>query len=289
MSTISRRAFLKTVGVGALSVAAMSVLAGCDTTSIPSDPTTPTTTSLSADVQAEVARILGASIPGYITFADSAALDADLAFTVGGAGVLDVLPNYMLSDSLTAINGATGTVAADLYNTLAGEVDVTALSTTSGSVALTLNTIGATNTLKDAEENLAQDGNSRIPDARAVGLWSISSEIAYANLVRQIALAFIAVAGLGTDDFGNLLNAVGATATNEGYNFRFSYAVSVSSVTKQVNSSSVGVDTGANNTVPGVTIPNGGAGQTIQGGSIGAADPSATFIAVQIVRTASAQ
>ena len=31
MSTISRRAFLKTVGVGALSVAAMSVLAGCDT------------------------------------------------------------------------------------------------------------------------------------------------------------------------------------------------------------------------------------------------------------------
>ena len=30
MSTISRRAFLKTVGVGALSVAAMSVLAGCD-------------------------------------------------------------------------------------------------------------------------------------------------------------------------------------------------------------------------------------------------------------------
>ena len=32
MSTISRRAFLKTVGVGALSVAAMSVLAGCDGT-----------------------------------------------------------------------------------------------------------------------------------------------------------------------------------------------------------------------------------------------------------------
>ena len=30
MSTISRRAFLKTVGVGALSVAAVSVLAGCD-------------------------------------------------------------------------------------------------------------------------------------------------------------------------------------------------------------------------------------------------------------------
>ena len=30
MSTISRRAFLKTVGVGALSIAAVSVLAGCD-------------------------------------------------------------------------------------------------------------------------------------------------------------------------------------------------------------------------------------------------------------------
>ena len=40
MSTISRRAFLKTVGVGALSVAAMSVLAGCDNVA-PVEPVTP--------------------------------------------------------------------------------------------------------------------------------------------------------------------------------------------------------------------------------------------------------
>ena len=39
MSTISRRAFLKTVGVGALSVAAVSVLAGCD--KLPVNPETP--------------------------------------------------------------------------------------------------------------------------------------------------------------------------------------------------------------------------------------------------------
>ena len=41
MSTISRRAFLKTVGVGALSVAAVSVLAGCDAVKVPGTETTP--------------------------------------------------------------------------------------------------------------------------------------------------------------------------------------------------------------------------------------------------------
>ena len=278
MSTISRRAFLKTVGIGALSVAAMSVLAGCDTVAQPPVDNGQTVSNITADVQAEVLRQLDrTSLPSYITFASNAALNSDLEFTVGGAGVLDVLPNYMLGDALTSIT-ATG-AASDLYNTLAGEVDVTTLSATNFSIPLTLASIGTVLTLKDAEEYLAEDGASSIPVARAVGLWSISSEIAYANLVRQIAGAFINIVATSADDFANLLNAIPATPGNEGYNFRFNYAISVSTVTKQVNSSSVGVG-GEDLDV----LPDG-----VTSGSIGAADPSATFVAVQIVRTASAQ
>ena len=60
MSTISRRAFLKTVGVGALSVAAMSVLAGCDVKN-PTD-TTPVAGAIEGKVSATYAVTNSASV-----------------------------------------------------------------------------------------------------------------------------------------------------------------------------------------------------------------------------------
>ena len=58
MSTISRRAFLKTVGVGALSVAAMSVLAGCDVAGTQTPAAGATTVEAKAGVLQQVSDLV---------------------------------------------------------------------------------------------------------------------------------------------------------------------------------------------------------------------------------------
>ena len=261
MSTISRRAFLKTLGVGALSVAAVSVLAGCDTIPTqPTDPVEPGVTGVSADVKARVEAFLDKKLSAYITFADSSALDDDLKGAVEYAGVLDIMPQYVLCDDLTQVDWS-------IVGRLENNVDVTETTAADGKV--TPWNIGSKDVLTAAE---AVD-TYQIDDARGVAVRAISSAIG-TNAINQKVAEMIA-----TSVNGYLYSLPVASSAAEGGNYNHNYTVSVSTYTKKVNSSSVGIG-GEDLDV----LPNG-----VTSGSVGAADPAVTFVAVQVVRTSSHQ
>ena len=117
--------------------------------------------------------------------------------------------------------------------------------------------IGTQDSLAAAENGCA-DGYT-LPDNVATEMWVVSGSIGENAVKQQIANKLAAV-----EDFRY---AVAEFNGIVGGNFNFTYTVSVSTCTKTVNSSVAG----------------------IVGTGVGAADPTVTFVAIQVVRTATHQ
>ena len=224
---------------------AVSMLAGCSTTGAvtPNQPSAPAT-SVSANVDALVNQ------PAYVTFADSTQLDAALKDAVEYAGVLDVMPDYVVTDTLSAVDISVSSV-------LDREVGVTTMS--DGVTPITLWNIGQASTLLDAE----QQNSYQIPNAVAAQMYVVSSVIGQKAIEEQIATILNRIPA-----YQYSVNSTdGSGAAEDGGNYNHTYTVSISTCTKTVNSSVVGV---------------GGVG-------VGAANPEVTFVAIQVVRTAGHQ
>ena len=224
---------------------AVSMLAGCSTTGTvtPNQPSAPAT-SVSANVDALVNQ------PAYVTFADSAALDAALKDAVEYAGVLDVMPDYVHEDSLAWVDPSVSSV---LYN----KVGVTTMS--NGVTPITLWNIGLASTLLDAE----QQDSYQIPNAVAAQMYVVSSAIGQKAIEQQIAGIFATI-----PEYQYSVNSTdGSNVPEDGGNYNHTYTVSISTCTKTVNSSISGNFWGFD----------------------GAANPEVTFVAIQVVRTAAHQ
>ena len=255
----------KIASLAAAGVMAMSMLAGCaeanaNSTPNPIAPVESGAKGVSAGVEAYVTANYNEN---YITFADDAALGSDLAAAVEFVGVQEVLDGYVNTNNLMSPWRGRG---LDFVDKLENEVGVTSFVSENNPnpVQHTLYNIGLNSTLV-AEESVAQN-DTEIPDARAVDVWVISSAIGENAINEKVAdrIENTVAAYQRRVDRNNVGNYSGSS-------FNFDYTVSVSTYTKTVNSSIMG---------------NWG----MMGGSItGAEDPEVTFVAVQVVRTATEQ
>ena len=251
-------------------VMAASMLAGCQTNvkpEDPEDPIDPGTNGVSAAVGALIA-----DVPEYVTFKDSSDLDADLQYAVEFAGVMDVMPQYVGYDKFTdqgyTFGKDEGAVADDIVSRLQGRV------TDKYDDTISFRNIGDNEILKAAEKV----NTYKIDDEVTVAVRAVSSAIGE-NAVNQMTAEMI-------DDYVTKYLYSTQTAGNEaeGGNYNHTYTVSVSTYTKAVNSSNVGGVIGGSVEV-GPIIDVGG----VIGGNVGAANPSVTFVAVQVVRTSTHQ
>ena len=235
-------------------VMAVSMLAGCQNTNVdpeqPTDPIQPGTNGVSAAVEARVAANLDKindEIPEYVTFQDSSDLDANLEYAVEYAGVLDIMPQYVVADELETVP-----VDYDIYNRLQVAVGDDPVD------GVAIWNIGDVQTLEEAENVNSYE----IDDEVAVVMYAISNAIGE-NAVNQMIAEQIDDCVADYEYSTRHVNNVG----NAGGNYNHEYTVSISTYTKAVNSSIVGA-----------------------AGIIGgAADPAVTFVAVQVVRTATHQ
>ena len=251
----------KIASLAAAGMMAVSMLTACQNTSVkpedPTDPIQPGTDGVSAAVETRVAANLdavGSEIPEYVTFADDNDLDSALEYAVEYAGVQLVMPGYVELEKLTNCT-QWNTTARNVYSVLQGEV---------GDSTNNVNiwNIGDVAVLQEAENV----NSYQIDDEVAVELYAVSSAIGENAVNQMIANAidsYVADYEYSTRSGGQMIN--------DGGNYNHTYTVSVSTYTKTVNSS-----------VEGGFLGN-------VGHIDGAADPSLTFVAVQVVRTATHQ
>ena len=241
-------------------VMAASMLAGCQTNvkpEDPEDPIDPGTNGVSAAVETRVAANLdavGDEIPEYVTFADDNDLDDALQYAVEYAGVQMVMPGYVELEKLTNWS-QWNTTAREVYTVLQNEV---------GDPVNNVNVwnIGDVMVLQEAENVNSYEINDEV----AVELYAVSSAIGENAVNQMVADAIdecVADYEYSTRSAGHMIN--------DGGNYNHEYTVSVSTYTKTVNSS-----------VEGGFWGN-------MGHIDGAADPSLTFVAVQVVRTSTHQ
>ena len=241
-------------------VMAVSMLAGCAETNANStpNPNPAPVESGAADVTAAVESYVSGT-PTYVTYAGDAELGADLEFAVEYVGVREILHSYINNINLEQPWVGPG---LDFVDELEKGVGVT-YYTSEGNARSKKDTIweiGDNKTLV-AVESEAQNSET-IEDARAVEAFVISSEIGQNAINKKIA-----------EEIQSTVNAYQRHVDNSsdfefaGGNFNFNYTVSVSTYTKSVNS-------------------------TIEGsawGFEGAENPDVTFVAIQVVRTATEQ
>ena len=213
-------------------VLAVSMLAGCNNVSNGDennggDPVDPGVNGVSASVGALVKEDLGEDYPTYVTFADSAALDEDLQYAVEFAGVLDIMPQYVLCDTLTGVDNS-------IYSRL---------QTAVGDTGVFVNTIGDNDVLKAAENT-----SNTMDDAVAIDLRAISSAIGENAINQQVA----EMVAPWVDEY---LYSTEEDGSANGSNYNHEYTVSVSTYTKTVNSSIGGIiGTGVGAADPAVTF-----------------------------------
>ena len=243
-------------------IMAVSMLAACDGQTINNgnngEENGPTTTDLSGEVL-NILNDRDVTVPEYVTFKNDTALDAALKFAAGSAGVMDVMPEYLASDTLVG-------VATDVYNNLANKVGVTKSSDGDN---IWNTDIGSYAELVYAEK---QD-SYKIDDAVSVHMAAVSGAIGEDNVKEQIA-DYI-------QTLPEYLYSIIPTTDDEelGGNFVHNYTVSISTYTKTVNSS-----------VGGALDLDATIGETGLNGIFGGAnDPSVTFVAIQVVRTSTHQ
>ena len=146
-------------------------------------------------------------------------------------------------------------VAPDVSAVLDNEVGVTTMS---NGTLINLWNIGQASTLLDAE----QQDSYTIPDAVAAQMYVVSSTIGQKAIEQQIATILNAIPA-----YQYSVGSTDGSTTEDGGNYNHTYTVSISTCTKTVNSS-----------ISGSTW-----------GFEGAANPSVTFVAVQVVRTSTHQ
>ena len=235
-------------------VMAVSMLAGCNTTSNqpqnPNNPVQPGTNGLSN----EVADLIGEKVPEYVTFKDDTKLDDALKFAVEFAGVNDILRQYMHDDTLQDIDP---TIYKRLAKAVGDDVDD----------GIWFNNIGNEDILKKAEEA----DSYQLETVVASDVSAVSSTIGENAVKTQIAekLADVVAA--------YKYSTKGSTANDNGADdFNFEYTVSVSTYTKTIDG-----------------VGEGGLGWNGDIKDLGhvdsAAKPGVTFVAIQVVRTAEHQ
>ena len=233
-------------------VMAVSMLAGCATTKPETKPEDPTETS---SISKEVGALIK-DVPSYVTFEDSTSLDAGLKKAVEYAGVTDVMPGYVYYDTLANVQAD---VAARLGIKTSSATDKT--GTYDLSIYDVSNDgkycIGEQRALAAAELGVT---TNTLPSATVTDMFAVSTAVGENAVKQMVAEKLADVADYGYSVANN------DTDKTQG-NFNYTYTVSVSTCTKAVNSSI----NGSNN------------------GFQGAADPSVTFVAVQVVRTATHQ
>ena len=236
-------------------VMAVSMLAGCNTDSVkPEDPENPNipvvTDGVSADVEARV-KANDVVIPEYVTFADDADLDKALTYAVQYAGVKEVADGYInvVGELQPVINRNINKELKEAVNVTAGDA---------------VETIGDNDTLVDVEKKAGQ--SVTLPDAKAVKVYVVSGEIE--DMARNEMIAD-AVADY-VDDYQYVVTNNNDWDWSEefaGGNFVFDYEVSISTCKADANS---------------VIWGNGHGFQGVE-------NPDVTFVAVQVVRTATHQ
>ena len=146
-------------------------------------------------------------------------------------------------------------VAPDVSAVLDNEVGVTTMS---NGTLINLWNIGQASTLLDAE----QQDSYTIPDAVAAQMYVVSSTIGQKAIEQQIATILNAIPA-----YQYSVGSTDGSTPEDGGNYNHTYTVSISTCTKTVNSSISGSAWGFE----------------------GAANPSVTFVAVQVVRTSTHQ
>ena len=146
-------------------------------------------------------------------------------------------------------------VAPGVSAVLDNEVGVTTMS---NGTLINLWNIGQASTLLDAE----QQDSYTIPDAVAAQMYVVSSTIGQKAIEQQIATILNAIPA-----YQYSVGSTDGSTTEDGGNYNHTYTVSISTCTKTVNSSISGDAWGLE----------------------GAANPSVTFVAVQVVRTSTHQ
>ena len=243
-------------------VMAVSMLAGCSTASNGGNngndgegENTAVSGGISAGVGAKVNDIVkdwddeDKDFLNYVRFKDDAQLASDLKTVVEYAGVMDVMPDYLISDQLNDVQDD----VAERYYTQIGKTDDD----------LWIYNIGNQDKLKEAE-NLG----SSMPSA-TTGVMKVVSGAIGADAVNTLVAEFLMEKGIN-----DYLFSTSDEEDSAGSNYNHEYTISVSTYSKAVNSSMAGV--GVNN----------GAFTGIIGG---AADPYVTFVAIQVVRTSTHQ
>ena len=236
-------------------VMAASMLAGCQNTGVkpedPTDPIQPGTNGVSAAVETRVAANLDA-VDDEIPEYVTFADDNDLDNALEYA--VEYAGVQLVMPGYVELENLTNWNNSKVREVLAGEVgdDLTD--------RVEISNIGSTDTLQDAEDV----DSYQIEDEVAVNLYVVSSAIGE-NAVNQMLADEIAY------DIASYEYSTRNGYNTDGGNYNHEYTVSVSTYTKTVNSS-----------VEGGFL--GGIGHID-----GAADPSLTFVAVQVVRTATHQ
>ena len=232
-------------------VMAVSMLAGCQNANVdPEQPTNPIQPGTNG-VSAAVEARLGTPAPEYVDFADDADLDNALQYAVEYAGVGDILPDYMHANSLVLVNP----VLSDVLKEEVGDDGTAGVPN-----------IGLTYILQQAENQ----NSYSIPDEVAVEMYAISNVIGE-NAVNQMVADYMdsIVASYEYSTRG----ADGWYA--DGGNYNYEYTVSVSTYTKTI-------DGAAHGTIGGNAFGFAGHGDA-------ASNAAVTFVAIQVVRTATHQ
>ena len=248
----------KIASLAAAGMMAVSMLTACDTTSNNNNnnqnPNVPVVTDgVSADVEARV-EANGVTIPEYVTFADDADLDEALTYAVQYAGVKEVADGYI---------NVVGQLQPVFNRNINSELEE-AVSVTAGD---TVEAIGDNNTLVAVEEAAGQAVT--LPDAKAVKVYVVSGEIeemARNEMIADAVEAYVAdyqyVVTKNNDQSWPDISDEFA-----GGNFVFDYEVSISTCEADANSVIWGDSDGFQ----------------------GVENPDVTFVAVQVVRSATHQ
>ena len=237
-------------------VMAVGMLAGCATTkpeTKPVDPDQPAT-GVSTSVGA-----LMKDVPEFVTFADSSKLDGALDYTMEWAGAQFVLNKYVYEDNLTTVYDY------DLDEALKAKLDVEDAET------VEMTKIGSITNDTDGDAAIAYE------------LYAVSGTKGE-NAVKQMVADKLATYVKDYKEYDL-----------HGDNWYYDYTISVSIDSKTVNSVGVGgVHGGIHGNggvivAPGLGVVGGSVNGGIHGGSTSAANPTVTFVAVQVVRTAAHQ
>ena len=259
-------------------VMAASMLAGCQTASNGGNNGNGENNGVVSGISSAISTAVKADVTGIDTnvkFSDDSALDENLKYAAGFAGVDDALRGFVTKD-LREVRG--GRVLETLKDR-AGVND-------NYDEHVGIDDIGNDYILADAEPT-----GTTMHDEVAVRLYAISSVIPQENINELVAKDITAI--IDEDGDGEYDDDVYLYSTdNDHYSsskFNHTYTISVSSYTKSVGGASLGILDAdliaAGNIYTGTGVVVGDA----TGVQIGSENASVTFVAVQVVRTSTHQ